>query len=275
MIKYPNTYFNIKDTLDCGQVFRFKPYKNGFLSFALDHCAYVYEEGGYIVVDGDDDGFWYGYFDLGENYAAIVDKILSCGVDKVTYACKAYKGIRILRQSKYEAFISFIISQNNNIPRIKSIIERVCAALGEKKTFKGIEYNAFPTLENLATAGEDLFTSLGLGYRAEYVNKAAISLLSGEIDLEYLSTLPPFELKQALLIIKGVGNKVADCTLLFGFHKTDAFPVDTWIEKLYHEDFDGKLTDRKKISEYFVSLFGEYAGLVQQYLFHAKRMNNL
>ena len=275
MIKYPNTYFNITDTLDCGQVFRFKPYKDGFLSFALDHCAYVFKEGDYTVVDGDDDDFWYGYFDLDADYSAIVKKVLSCGVEKVVKACDAYKGIRILRQSGYEAFISFIISQNNNIPRIKSIIERVCAALGEKKTFKNVEYNAFPTLDNLRKADESLFVSLGLGYRAEYVNKAAISLISGEIDLEYLSTLPPDELKRALLKIKGVGNKVADCTLLFGFHKTEAFPVDTWIEKLYHEDFGGTLTDRKKISEYFVSLFGEYAGLVQQYLFHAKRMNNL
>ena len=127
----------------------------------------------------------------------------------------------------------------------------------------------------MSKGDENTFASLGLGYRAEYINNAAISLLSGKINLKYLATLPPVELKQALLKIKGVGNKVADCTLLFGFHKLDAFPVDTWIEKLYHEDFDGTLTDRKKISEYFVNLFGSHAGLVQQYLFHAKRMNNL
>ena len=271
MIKYPNTYFNIEDTLDCGQVFRFKPFDRGFLSFALNHCAYVFKEGDETVVDGDDDSFWRAYFDLDADYAAICDGVLSCGVQKVVCACNAYKGIRILRQSSYEAFISFIISQNNNIPRIKSIIERVCAAFGEKRTFKGIDYYAFPTVEKLASGDEATFSSLGLGYRAEYVNKAAIGLLSGEIDLEYLATLPPDGLKQALLKIKGVGNKVADCTLLFGFHKLNAFPVDTWIEKLYHEDFNGTLNDRKKISEYFVSLFGEHAGLVQQYLFHAKR----
>jgi len=275
MIKYPKTYFNIRDTLDCGQVFRFKPYEKGFLSFSLGHCAYVFEEGENVIIDCDDETYWQKYFDLDEDYGAIVSRVMSCGAEKVVKACGEYKGIRILRQSEYEALISFIISQNNNIPRIKSCIEKVCAALGEKYTFGGVEYFGFPTIEQLSKGDLALFTSLGLGYRAEYLKRAAEDLASGKLDLNYLSGLDTASLKARLLAIKGVGNKVADCALLFGFHKTDSFPVDTWIEKIYHEDFNGTLTDRKKISEYFVGLFGEYSGLVQQYLFHAKRTGRL
>lgn len=275
MIKYPSTYLDPTDTLTCGQVFRFIPYNKGYLSFAQDKCAYLCEQSGYVNIDCDDEKFWREYFDLDADYEGIVKSVLSCGNNKVVTACSKHKGIRILRQSRYEALVSFVISQNNNIPRIKGIIERVCAAFGEKKSFGGVDYYAFPKVERLAEGDVKLFESLGLGYRAEYVAGVVKSLQSGELDLDYLSGLSADELKNALLKIKGVGNKVADCALLFGFHKTDAFPVDTWIEKLYHEDFDGKLTDRKKISEYFVSLFGDNAGLVQQYLFHAKRSGDL
>ena len=275
MFTFSNDYFNIEDTLDCGQVFRFRKEGEGFLTFALDHCAYVVEKGDLVTVDGDDDSFWHAYFDLDADYASIVKSVISCQNPTVVKACSAHKGIRILRQSPYEALISFIISQNNNIPRIKSIIEKLCSSFGEKRTFKGVTYHAFPTVTALSFAAEETFASLGLGYRAAYLCGVSKSLAQGTLDLSALSALSTDKLREELLKIKGVGNKVADCALLFGFNKTDSFPVDTWIEKLYREDFKGTLTDRKKISEYFVSLFKENSGLVQQYLFHAKRKNDL
>ena len=271
MIRYPDTYFNVKDTLTCGQVFRSTPSNGGFLCFALDHAAHVRNDGGYAYIDGDDDDFWSEYFDLATDYEKITKSVIRCGVDKVVKACDAYKGIRILKQDAYEAFISFIVSQNNNIPRIKSIIEKLCLTYGVQKTFQGEVYHAFPTAIELEKATTKDLELLGLGYRAEYISGAISGLSSGLIDIERLSSLSSGELKKELLSVKGVGNKVADCTLLFGFHKTDAFPVDTWIEKLYREDFSGTLTDRKKISSYFVDLFGGYSGIIQQYLFHAKR----
>ncbi len=275
MIKFDAEYFNIEDTLDCGQVFRFKRTDEGFTSFALDKCARIRAEGESVIIDCDDEDFWYEYFDLSADYAALVKRVLACGNAKVVEACSAYKGIRILRQSRYEALISFIISQNNNIPRIKSTIEKLCAAFGERKSFRGEEYYAFPTAERLSKCSVQDFTALGLGYRAEYLCGVTNAIASGSFDLAAVSLLPTEKLRDELLKIKGVGNKVADCAILFGFHKTDSFPVDTWIEKLYHEDFGGELTDRKKISEYFLSLFGEDSGLVQQYLFHAKRKNTI
>ena len=272
MIEFSKEYFSVKDTLECGQVFRFKPYKQGYLIMSMDKLAYVYEEGDKVIIDGDD--YFYNYFDLDRDYKKIVDSVIAYNIPAITEACQNHKGIRILKQSRYEALISFMISQNNNIPRIKSIIERLCENLGEKRGYNGIDYYAFPTLEKLASKNEDFYKSMGLGYRAEYIEKAAISLLNGEIDLNKLGNLSTIELRKALLKIKGIGEKVADCAIFFGFGRTDSFPVDTWIEKFYREDLKGELQDRKKISNELVAKFKENSGYVQQYVFHSKRNKN-
>ncbi|MBR1890901.1 MAG: DNA-3-methyladenine glycosylase 2 family protein [Clostridia bacterium] len=275
MISFDSKFFNITDTLDCGQVFRFMPYKSGFLTFALDKVCYAKTVGDKTVIESDDDAFWRNYFDLDAPYETFVSQICGFSVPKLTFACQKFSGIRILNQSPYEALVSFIVSQNNNIPRIKSTIEKLCLNLGKPISFNGEVYHAFPTAEALASADERFFKSIGAGYRAEYLSKVAADIVSGKIDFDRLSALSTDALKSELLLIKGVGNKVADCAVLFGFHRMDAFPVDTWIEKLYVEDFGGTLKDRKKISEYFVQKFGDLSGLAQQYLFHAKRKNLL
>ena len=273
MIEFSSKYLSFKDTLNCGQVFRFREHEKGYLVFSGDRCAYCYEEGGAAYIDGDD--YFFDYFDLSRDYSKIVEAARSYGIEKLTRSATLHSGLRILKQDGYEALISFIISQNNNIPRIKGIIERLCAALGEKKNFKGIDYYAFPKPHSLAEAPLPLLKEIGLGYRVEYVKRAAEMILSGEINLEELAKKDTLSLRRSLIAIKGVGEKVADCTLLFGFNHTDSFPVDTWIEKLYHEDFNGKLTDRKKITDFFVDLFKENSGYVQQYLFYAKREGEL
>ena len=273
MIKFPKEYLDFKDTLECGQLFRFKEYENGYLVFSLDKCAKLYYDGDNAVIDGDESFF--EYFDLSRDYSQIITRVKGYGVEKLSAAAERHKGLRILRQNEYEALSSFIVSQNNNIPRIKKTIENLCAALGEKKTFCGTDYYAFPTPEALAKAPLSLYKSLGLGYRDEYIKGTAERIVGGEISFEELKKQPTELLRKSLVSIKGVGNKVADCALLFGFGRTDAFPVDTWIEKLYHEDFGGELTDRKKITAYFTQLFGEDSGYVQQYLFYAKRENEM
>ena len=157
------------------------------------------------------------------------------------------------------------------IPRIKAIIERTAKSLGEKKIFKGEEYYSFPSAKVLATCSEDYLKSLGYGYRAKYMIETAQAIISNQIDLEGLSSLDSKSLKESLMKFKGVGEKVADCVCLFAYHRADSFPVDTWIEKLYFEDFNGELKDRKKINEFLVNEFGEFSGYVQQYVFYYKR----
>ena len=166
---------------------------------------------------------------------------------------------------------SFIISQNNNIPRIKGIVGRICSALGEKKSSPFGEYYTFPSSSALAKADISVFTSAGAGYRDIYLSETSKRIcLEGISHLEALSTK---DLKEKLLTYKGIGPKVADCVSLFAFKKTDSFPVDTWIEKVYRDDLKGEEKSRERIAKYLIDTFGENSGYVQQYLFYGKRLN--
>ncbi|MBQ9734535.1 MAG: 8-oxoguanine DNA glycosylase [Clostridia bacterium] len=270
---FKSEYFNVKDTLECGQIFRFTPYKKGYKIFSKDKCAYVYNERGCAVVEGDlsNGDYFENLFDVKRDYESIVNSAKKENVKILSIAAERGKGIRILNQDSTEMLFSFIVSQNNNIPRIKSIIEKLCTSLGAKKDFNGEEYFAFPTPEIMAKRSVDFYKSIGLGYRAEYIKNLAEMIVNG-FDVNNLVDLPTVELKKRLMEIKGVGPKVADCVALFGFHRSDSFPVDTWIEKVYREDFKGTIKDRAKIAVYLVSRFGKNAGYYQQYLFHYKRM---
>lgn len=266
-------FFNIKDTLECGQVFRFKPYKQGFLAFTLDKCCYCYNQGDSVVIECEDsdEDYFYNYFDLQRDYSLIVNDAISEGVEILTLSANCGRGIRILNQDCVETLISFIISQNNNIPRIKSLIEKLCFKLGEKKYFLGEEYYAFPSVQAMASKSVEFYNDLGFGYRSEYVRQMSVKIANG-YDIYSKNKLNTVQLKEELLKNYGVGNKVCDCVLFFGFHRSDSFPVDTWIEKVYIEDFKGELKNREKISSYLVERFKQNSGYYQQYLFHYKRM---
>lgn len=278
-IIYDKEFFDIKDTLCCGQIFRFTEAGEGYLVFSADKCAYCYEEGKNSVIECSacDEEYFYDFFDLKRDYSSVVFAAENFGIPVLSTAAKLGKGIRILNQNAEEALFSFIVSQNNNIPRIKGIIEKLCAGAGEEKVFygerfgeNGLKYRAFPSAETLAEMPESFFKEAGLGYRAGYIKGLAEKIAAGYSVAE-LSGLKTEELRKELVSVKGVGAKVADCAVLFGFHRADGFPVDTWIEKVYKEDFGGTLSDRKKISEYFVNRFGKNAGYFQQYLFYYKR----
>lgn len=271
-ITYMSEYFSVKDTLECGQVFRFVPFKNGYKVFSLDKCCYCYNQGDKAIIECEDNDYdyFYNYFDLDRDYKEIVLSAEKENIDILSKASNAGKGIRILNQEKEETLFSFIVSQNNNIPRIKGIIEKLCTNLGEKKEFFGEEYYSFPSVSSLANQTEEFYKSIGLGYRADYIKSVAQKIVNG-YSLEDISALSTEELKKELISLHGVGPKVADCVAFFGFRRTDSFPVDTWIEKVYKEDFNGKLIDRKKIAISLVEKFKFNAGYYQQYLFFYKR----
>lgn len=271
-IKYPSEYFDAADTLYCGQLFRFTPKGNGFNVYSRDKSCYLFTDGAETVIECEDADadYFYNYFDLKRDYSAIVKRACDFGGALAVAAGKA-KGVRILNQDAEEALFSFVVSQNNNIPRIKGIIERLCAALGEEKSFGGETYRAFPAAKAMAARETDFFYGVGLGYRAPFVKRLAEDVASGNVDVNALKKLPSEDLKTALKGIYGVGQKVADCAALFGFGRTDSFPADVWIEKVYREDFGGTLTDRAKISAWFENLFGDDSGYFQQYLFYYKR----
>jgi len=266
------TYFNPEQVLDCGQTFRFTPFKDGFFVVSADKACYIRTDGKKTVVESEDNDYFYNYFDLERDYSKIISKAKSYNVPLLSRSAEELKGLRLLNQNREEMLYSFIVSQNNNIPRIKGIISRICAGLGEKREFLGHEYYTFPTTEKLSEAGREFFKNAGCGYRDVFLEETSLRIKKEGID--YLLPLSTAELKKQLLTYKGVGAKVADCVALFGFGKRDSFPVDVWIEKIYKEDFGGTLTDRKQINGYFCNLFGEDAGYIQQYLFYGKRTFN-
>ena len=268
---YDAKYFNPLHTLDCGQIFRFEAFGEGFILYSRDKACYLHSDGIKTVVECDDAEYFYNYFDLARDYKSIVEAAKSYNVPLLSKSAESFSGLRLLNQDREEMIYSFIISQNNNIPRIKGIISRICAGLGEKREFMGREFYAFPSTGALSTAGAEFFKAAGCGYRDKFLDETSRRIaLEGISDLDALDTA---ELKKRLLTYKGIGGKVADCIALFGFSKRDSFPVDVWIEKIYKEDFGGELTDRAKICAYFTGLFKENSGYVQQYLFYGKRQN--
>lgn len=266
-----NTYFNIKDTLTCGQAFSYFDLGDKYLVRSNNKFAYLYNKENFVVIETEETQYFYNYFNLQTDYSISYNFALQQNVDIITKSANFGKGIRILNQDLLEVIISFIISQNNNIKRITSSINYLCEKLGEYHK----DYNAytFPSISSLANAPKQLFIDAGLGYRVDYVIGVAKDILSGKINLQKLSTLPTQELKQQLLQIKGIGEKVANCILLFGFNRQDSFPVDTWIEKVYLQDFKLPLVSRQKMTEYFIKTFSNHSGIIQQYLFYYKRNN--
>ena len=264
-------YFNIKDTLECGQLFRYKAYENGYLVFSKEKCAYVRQSGEYTYIQSEDIDYFYNYFDFDKNYQEINEYISSQEESILKISSSLANGIRLVNQDVEEVAFSFIISQNNNIPRIKLIIERLCKLVSNKKDFLGQRYYAFPSAKQISMLSLEELKSIGLGYRAEYIYRLAKDIVNNRINLYNLKSYSTEELRKSLISIYGIGPKVADCIILFGYKREDSFPVDTWIEKVYREDFNGKIKERQKISKYFVDRFKNYSGYVQQYLFYYKR----
>ena len=256
--------FNVQDTLECGQIFRYKQLdENTYGVFSQDKYAELTTTESGVEVRTDDGEYFRHFLDLDADYSAKVREI-SAMSPLLQQACEAGKGIHILNQDLVEMIFSFIISANNNIKRIQVIVERLCEGLGAKTKYG----YAFPTVEALANAPIEYYSSIGAGYRNKYLKNTAEKLL--RYDIQSLRTMDSVSARTELLKFPGIGPKVADCILLFGMHRGDVFPVDTWIKKVYHMYFEQGHKD-SDISAYFCSLFGENAGLCQQYLFYFQR----
>ena len=260
-------YFNPIDTLSCGQVFRYKPYEKGYLLISGDKICYIYKDGDNVVINTEFEDYFYNYFDLSRNYFDIFSRAVNYGNQTLKLSAESGKGVRILKQDAFEMLFTFIVSQNNNIKRITATIEKTCERVGKKLNSPFGEYYAFPTLEELDKLTDKDYKELGYGYRGRYFTCLIESFKNG-LSIERLKGYEDSKLYSELTSFCGVGDKVANCVMLFGFFRTKTFPVDTWIEKIYLEDFNGTLKDRKQMSKWFISEFGDYSGYIQQYLFH-------
>lgn len=249
-------------TFDCGQCFRFDS-EDGktFKGVAVGRLLVINAtEGGFFVENVTKEEFerkLLPYLDLERNYNEIHKSLSKTHLHEG--ALKSGRGIHILRQDPWEALCSFIISQNNNIPRIKKIIASLCALLGEEIA-EGV-YD-FPTAESIARVGALGLAPIKAGFRAAYIADAAEKVATGKLDLNALYHVSLEDAIKELCTVKGVGPKVAGCVALFGLGHMDSFPIDVWIKKVIEKYYDKNFTPR---------VFGEYAGIAQQYLFYHER----
>ncbi len=266
--------FSLEDTLTSGQTFRWLPEDGGFFGIVGERAVFVSQENNTVIFRDTDldvfESFWCGYFGFDTDYEEIREKLSS---DRnVREALDYCGGIHIMKQPLWETTISFIISANNNIPRIMGIIDRLSAKYGKEMTVSGRKYYSFPEPCALAAATVEELHALGTGYRDVYIKKTAEAFASGEFDADRLMKESYPEAKKHIMELAGVGPKVADCILLFAAEKTDAFPVDVWVKKvvcrLYLKDEDEKTVSPKKIEQFAAKHFPEYAGYAQQVLFH-------
>ncbi|MBR5314212.1 MAG: DNA-3-methyladenine glycosylase 2 family protein [Clostridia bacterium] len=262
--------FDIGKIFDCGQCFRFDEFDGYIEGIALGKVIRLEQPSpDRVIIKGitkkEFEDVFCHYLALDADYDEVDRDIIERlnGDKTISKAIEYGKGIRLLRQDSWEALCSFIISQNNNIPRIKKIIANMSEAFGEKIDEQHYD---FPTAEALYNAGVDKIFELKTGFRAKYIFDAAEKVVSGEIDLGLVENMTTSEATEYLMRIKGVGLKVASCALLFGFNKTDAFPVDVWVKRVLEKYYPDGLD---------LTTLGDNAGMIQQYLFYYERYNKL
>ncbi len=253
---------DLHKTFDCGQCFRFTEREDGsFFGVAHGRVLDITQDAeGFFVSDmtaAEFDSRWRVFFDLERDYSEV--RRLLADTQLPMTAMDNGAGIHILRQDPWETLCSFIISQNNNIPRIKKIVESLCALLGEEIS-DGVY--AFPTAEAVAAAGVEGIAPIKSGFRAKYIVDAAKRVADGRLDLESLKAGSFADADAALQSVMGVGPKVAGCVALFGLSFTEAFPIDVWIKRVIAKYYD---------ADFSPTVFGEYAGIAQQYLFYNER----
>lgn len=256
--------FNLKHIFECGQIFSYKKIsENEFVVYSKDKVAMCKEFESFVEIETEFIDYFINFFDLNTDYSKIKNELKQKFPFLSDVISFGY-GIRILKQDPFETIISFIVSANNNIKRIQKILFAIRKSYGQNMG----SYYSFPTIKQLENATIDDFTLLGLGYRAKYIFNAIKQLKN--VDYNVLKQKSTSDLNSFLLSIFGVGQKVADCIMLFGFSKQDVFPVDTWIEKVYNKYFESE-HNRKIIREKLLNTFGNLSGYAQQYLFYSQR----
>lgn len=262
MVTITNDYFSVKKICESGQCFRLREIgEEKYALTALGHYMEIAQKGNEIVfgcTQQEFDTVWNQYFDMETDYG----QIISAADRTDAYLCRALsygEGIRILRQDLWEMIISFIISQQNNIKRIRKCVDFLCERYGERKQAGNTFYYDFPTAEALAGAPLSDLYACNLGYRSRYIHDTSASIAGGAVDLGAVAKMEYDPAKTELMKLCGVGTKVADCICLFALHQTDAFPRDTHINKVLARQYPAGFPFER---------YRGYAGILQQYIFY-------
>lgn len=268
---------DLVSTLESGQAFRWRRRDDWYYGVLHDDLMALKQDGSQLEVRSSSpspeqtETALRDYLRLDDDLEAIYSRIDTD--PRMHSAITEYRGLRILRQDPWECLVGFICSANSNIPRISASMEAIAKGYGQPLKLDDYVDYSFPTPQRLAEAGETALRELKLGFRAKYVAKAAERVASGEIKLAPLRDAPYQDAKDVLNSLLGVGDKVADCVLLFSLDKMDACPVDRWVRRAMEDWYlDGAILNYKGIRDWSVEKWGGYAGYAQQYLFHQKRL---
>ena len=276
-LKIEVNYFNLKYTLECGQCFRWTKEEEYYIGIIKDRVIKIKQEDSYLYIlsnkEEDLEKVVKEYFELSKDYESIENRISK--VDEyVKKAVSNTSGLRNLNQDLFETIISYIISANNNIPRISKSVNEISKRYGKKIIFNEKEYYLFPTPEELKDVTIEEYRDCGVGFRDKYIFNTVKEINEGKFNLSELKDLSTELLREKLLSLMGIGPKVADCILLFSCGRQEVFPVDVWVErvmkKLYFKEAN---VSKKEILKYSIENFGSDAGIIQQHLFYNIREN--
>ena len=262
--------------MECGQSFRWQPINGWYYGVVEGKQLKIRQEKQALIAESSDDeqpdqleASLRHYLDLSRDLPAILKAV---DIDPFIHrSIETFRGMRILNQAVWECLASFILSQNNNVPRIKGIIRTISAQFGEKITLDDSVDYAFPTPQALATAGVEALYDCRLGYRAPYLWTVSSAVAAGEFDPEALKSMPYAEAKRELMRFKGIGEKVADCICLFSLGHVQALPIDVWVKRIIEQLYLKRQASIREIRQFAEDYFGEYLGYAQQYLFHYAR----
>lgn len=270
--------FDMEQIFECGQCFRWSKGKdNSYIGIVKGKAVRIkYNSGVLSIFNANKQDFkdiWFEYFDLGTDYS-LIKKILS--KDSIMKQAISFgSGLRILKQDFNEVLVSYILSSNKRIPQITSSIEKLCKLYGKEINFEGEKIYTFPELNDLANSTADKLNYCRGGYRCGYILKSTRSLAMGGIDPASLYELETAKARETLMQLPGIGQKVADCILLYSGIKLDVFPVDVWIKRVIEELFLGKEVSLKEIQNFAHQKFGNLLGYAQLYLFYYARLNKI
>ena len=271
MLKIKNN-FDLKSTINCGQIFRYEINDNEFIVLIKDRVLSLKIVDDEIIVESNKEDnlkeIVTDYFDLDRDYDIIIDDILKRD-EKLESVLAFSKGLRMIHQDPFETLIAYIISQNNRVPSIANSLNLIAKNYGEKIIFKEKTYYLFPTLEKLKDITEEDFRECKVGFRDKYLYGIINSIKNGDLDLEKIYKMNGEDALNYLMSFKGIGNKVASCILLFAYQKFDVYPIDTWVKKFMKEDYN--IEGEKNIRKFTLDKYKEYSGLAIQYMFNYKR----
>lgn len=270
------SHFDAKHIFECGQCFRWNREEDGsYTGVAYGRVLNIksdYDKGTVILRNTnlkDFEDIWFEYLDLGRDYGLIKDELSK---DETLRSATQYgRGIRILNQEPWELLISFIISANNNIPRISKIINVLSETFGKSISYSGKTYYSFPTVDKLGTAEREQIDLCKAGFRCKYIYKTSMMIYKGDVDLQKVALMDINSARKELLLLSGVGPKVADCIMLFSMQKHEAYPLDVWVKRVTEYFYIHQDVSVNRIQDFARERFGSLAGFAQQYLFYFAR----